>query len=1221
MDRDRSVGKSWGRAVLAGLILLAIGLVPAGPFLTSRAVGTSEADNYSLALADAVTQLRAGVLPPLVGQTPYAFNGRIHPLRSAPYLFYLAGALDLATWHRLSFWELQNFSLALSLAGAAFGCYLGLRWGAGCGRGWALALSAAYAWCPALLVAAHAEDLFMTVHAAPFVPLALGACLRQLRRPAARNDLLLAAALAAAWLAHPPVALWTMAAAGILRLAILLRRPSWRALGGLAAAGSLFFVLAGFGFVSGYSVTQHLGLLAAGGAFKEDYARVVFENLRAAFPAVLLPVSRRVSDLGNLQLGYAHWLLLAFALAGLAGTRPSRAAGWDGRRVSALALVAVAGLLLVFCLPIPGLTSALWIHLPAAVHLVTNIWPMQRLYLVATALIVFAAALTPADLLPRGAARILIAAGLGWTLWQAEPFLAHGYALRWSPAQTAASHDESNLDLSPTAYAFFGLPDDFTSGVIDPRLQLRLVSVRNAVVTPEPPAPGLARAPVVQAGVFRRASAADDRLAPALVLQPGKRYLLQLDFLTGPVRVYLTFSGERMDRAYRLPNAGGETGFGMEPGNSRTLGLWTSLDHAETVIARIPAWGDGPHLEDRQLDFARFILREIDPALLPVRLESYLPLRCAVEAPREGLYLETFRDYLPGYAAKVDDRAVRVRRGADGRVLVPVPPGRSEVKLSYVGSPLLLASFWVGVAGWLGFLLWLAASAWPAGAPGLRSAAIRSVRWLARGWIALGVGALALLAVATLWCRARPPVSPVGPLRVRFLLPLDQMGRNQPIVVLGHDGTGTILFLNQTDAAHLRLGVDAWGELHETGPVPIAPDRIQELIVSASALYPPEEPRIRALDPATARRLRGELRVDLNGANVLAVSHPPSPGETADVHLGENRIGGSFAGPRFFGELISSSRLPLPQWLVLAPGQEVDVRLSLPSAAVAGRQPVLGLEGDSRKASVYAVWESPRQVRVGLFSFDGTWDERGDLPLDADGALTLHIRAGRTGAGLLPSGVAIDGLGRHLLGPQRLHPLLGPLRATVGRALSDAASINADFAGAGLSAGIGSTPVPARFGAFDLVVALPKNRAGRAEPLVVSGLPGAADLIYVIYVDSRHVRFGVDHWGQGGAVSGLVPIDYDAAHELEVSLGSFYPAAEDPWWGGTPAAARGERGAHAAVWLDGRQVLDAPVVAYPSESARITVGANRVGGSSCDPEFSGRIIFSGRLPPPGPDPR
>ena len=52
---------------LAGL--LAIGLFAASPFFNRGLVGTGEAFNYSLSVADSVTQMRHGVYPPLAGQT------------------------------------------------------------------------------------------------------------------------------------------------------------------------------------------------------------------------------------------------------------------------------------------------------------------------------------------------------------------------------------------------------------------------------------------------------------------------------------------------------------------------------------------------------------------------------------------------------------------------------------------------------------------------------------------------------------------------------------------------------------------------------------------------------------------------------------------------------------------------------------------------------------------------------------------------------------------------------------------------------------------------------------------------------------------------------------------------------------------------------------------------------------------------------------------------
>src|ERR1700688_4928686 len=102
--------------------LVAVGVFAAWPFFNKGLVGTGEAFNYSLSVADALVQMRHGIVPPLAGQTEYAFNGRIHPLRNAPYLYYLCAGIDLAALHRLPFWEIQNVSLAMSIFGALFAC-------------------------------------------------------------------------------------------------------------------------------------------------------------------------------------------------------------------------------------------------------------------------------------------------------------------------------------------------------------------------------------------------------------------------------------------------------------------------------------------------------------------------------------------------------------------------------------------------------------------------------------------------------------------------------------------------------------------------------------------------------------------------------------------------------------------------------------------------------------------------------------------------------------------------------------------------------------------------------------------------------------------------------------------------------------------------------------------------------------------------------------------
>jgi hypothetical protein len=83
----------------------------------------------------------------------------------------------------------------------------------------------------------------------------------------------------------------------------------------------------------------------------------------------------------------------------------------------------------------------------------------------------------------------------------------------------------------------------------------------------------------------------------------------------------------------------------------------------------------------------------------------------------------------------------------------------------------------------------------------------------------------------------------------------------------------------------------------------------------------------------------------------------------------------------------------------------------------------------------------------------------------------------------------------------------------------------------------------AAFGAVDMTVELPLGAGGTQEPLVVTGVEGAGDMVYLRYVDSEHVSFGFDHWGIGGSVGKPVSVDYRANHRLAVTFQSLYPCA------------------------------------------------------------------------------
>jgi len=75
------------------------------------------------------------------------------------------------------------------------------------------------------------------------------------------------------------------------------------------------------------------------------------------------------------------------------------------------------------------------------------------------------------------------------------------------------------------------------------------------------------------------------------------------------------------------------------------------------------------------------------------------PYRVHVRTARGG-WLETPRIFIPGYRGRVAGRPSLPERSPDGLVMLPVPSGESDVELSYEGTPILLASFWISLLAW-----------------------------------------------------------------------------------------------------------------------------------------------------------------------------------------------------------------------------------------------------------------------------------------------------------------------------------------------------------------------------------------------------------------------------------------------------------------------------------------------------------------------------------------
>jgi hypothetical protein len=110
-----------------------------------------------------------------------------------------------------------------------------------------------------------------------------------------------------------------------------------------------------------------------------------------------------------------------------------------------------------------------------------------------------------------------------------------------------------------------------------------------------------------------------------------------------------------------------------------------------------------------------------DRAVLPVRVDGWIPYKAAVRSPSNA-WLETPRVFQTGYIATVNGQPAQVRESPDSLVSVAVPRGDSTVVLEYSPPAGLKALFWlsclsiiaVGAVGAVKFILHLLGKSYPA---------------------------------------------------------------------------------------------------------------------------------------------------------------------------------------------------------------------------------------------------------------------------------------------------------------------------------------------------------------------------------------------------------------------------------------------------------------------------------------------------------------------------
>jgi len=721
--------RTWPGELLRLGLLTGFACWLAHPFLTARLIGGGDAWWYANMLRDFLTQVRGGIFPVWTGQTEFAFNGAVYPLRAAPFYQHLAGLLDLLTGRRLDTFALQNATVFVSLLGGVHVAYFALCRLAPARRNLAAVLSALYVACPGVLGLITSQDLYSSCLATPFLPLVTcglalslredGACHAEtsceggpvaptcLDGVARRRKLetseggwkaqrMMVVGLALTWYAHAPLAAWlTLISIGVQAVRLVLHGFS-RQVCKEVAGGALLFA----GLVAGVfaSVATLRGGDSAGIIpYAIERVRIV-AALREAFPHSLLPVGMPATSLGDLQLGYALWAVLGAGCA--ASLTPGR------RRL--LPLTAAAVVLVVLLLPIPSVTPWLWNSVPESLARLTYYWPMHRLYpvLAALALPLGMLAFSSGHARSRFLLPALGVLAVLWSGWEAGKLVATAQVRTATWQETALKERPENAPLMNHAYGLsLALPSYFSNGVMDPWFELRVlggtgrrvIMQDNAsfVLRPNPP-------PWCDFTAKRDVNPGIWNLSPELVLQPGRRHLLEFDFGGQRYAGTLQIEGPHFFRQYLLPASGQALAFGAKGFSAHWLPLWTTTDRPETIRLRfIP---DASITTNRPPVFARYRWHTVDPQALPLRIAALSPLHLTVALEKPGL-LETFRMQFPGYRAQVDGKDSTVERSPNGMVAVALPAGTHTVGIDYRPPAWLQLALAVSAATWLGLLV------------------------------------------------------------------------------------------------------------------------------------------------------------------------------------------------------------------------------------------------------------------------------------------------------------------------------------------------------------------------------------------------------------------------------------------------------------------------------------------------------------------------------------
>jgi hypothetical protein len=127
------------------------------------------------------------------------------------------------------------------------------------------------------------------------------------------------------------------------------------------------------------------------------------------------------------------------------------------------------------------------------------------------------------------------------------------------------------------------------------------------------------------------------------------------------------------------------------------------------------------------------------------------------------------------------------------------------------------------------------------------------------------------------------------------------------------------------------------------------------------------------------------------------------------------------------------------------------------------------------------------------------------------------------------------------------------------------------------------------------------------EPIVTTGTPVYSDSVYVAQEPNHLIQFRFNHKGYGGPISPYLSVDLSREHEIEISMGSFYPPIDDIHF-----KRNGEHTVRllkelAYIRMDGEVIMSTSMPCYEASPWSRQIGRNDTTLTEFKRSFSGHI--------------